>query len=59
MTSRVENYDEGLGPSDVYQRQDCDKIWIDIRGTYRDDHPLEQLEGTGARELKQTKRHSA
>jgi hypothetical protein len=24
MTSQVENYDEGLGPSDVYQRRDHD-----------------------------------
>jgi hypothetical protein len=32
VTSRVENYDEGLGPSDVYQRRDCDEVWIGIRG---------------------------
>jgi hypothetical protein len=30
MTSQVENYDEGLGPSDVYQRRDRDEVWIDI-----------------------------
>jgi len=53
MTSRVENYDEGLGPSDVYQRQDRDEVWIDIRGHKRDDHPLEQREGIGTRELEQ------
>ena len=34
MTSQVENYDEGLGPSDVYQRRDCDGVWIDTRDTY-------------------------
>ena len=34
MTSQVENYDEGLRPSDVYQRQDCDGVWIDPRNTY-------------------------
>jgi hypothetical protein len=34
MTSRVENYDEGLGPSDVYQRRDRDEVWIDIKGAH-------------------------
>ena len=52
MTSQVENYDEGLGPSDAYQRRDCDEAWIDIGGTDRDDHPLEQREGIGTGELK-------
>jgi len=56
MTSRVENYDEGLGPSDVYQRRDRDGVWIDIRGTDRDGHPLKQREGIGTRELKHTRR---
>jgi len=32
MTSRVENYDEGLGPSDIYQRRDGDGVWIDTGG---------------------------
>ena len=51
MTSRVENYDEGLGPSDIYQRRDCDKVWIDIRGTNAGGHPLKQREGIGTGEL--------
>ena len=59
MTSQVENYDEGLGPSDAYQRRDRDEVWIDIRDTYAGDHPLKQREGIGTRELKQTRRHSA
>jgi len=57
MTSRVENYDEGLGPPDVYQRRDCDEAWGDNGGTDVDDHPLRQREGIGTRELKQTRRH--
>jgi hypothetical protein len=35
MTSRVENYDEGPGPSDVYQRRDCDGVWIDTGDAYK------------------------
>jgi hypothetical protein len=27
MTSQAENYDEGLGPSDVCQRRGCDGVW--------------------------------
>jgi hypothetical protein len=35
MTSRVENYDEGLGPSGVYQRRDRDGDWVDTGDTYK------------------------
>jgi hypothetical protein len=51
MTSRVENYDEGLGPPDVYQRRDRDEVWIDIKGggAYRNDHPLNNARGLGLR----------
>ena len=56
MMSRVENYDEGLRPSDVYQRRDCDGSGtIHVRG----DHPLKQLEGIGTKGGEQTRRHSA
>jgi len=56
MTSQAENYDEGLGPPDVYQRRDCDGVWND---TKRGDHPLKQLEGIGTRDGGQTRRHLA
>jgi len=59
MTLQVENYDEGLGPSDAYQRRDCDGVWIDTGGANADDHPLRQREGIGTRELKRKRRHSA
>jgi len=59
MTSRVENYDEGLGPPDVYRRRDRDEVWIDIRDENKGDHPLEQLEGIGTGELKHTKQQQA
>jgi len=34
MMSQVENYDEGLRPSDVCQRRDRNGVWIDTRDTY-------------------------
>ena len=59
MTSQVENYDEGLGPSDVYQRRDCDGVWSDTCETHTGGHPLKQLEGIGTKDGKQTGRHLA
>jgi hypothetical protein len=47
MTSRVENYDEGLGPPDVYQRRDRDGVWVGITGHIQGDHPLNNTRGLG------------
>jgi hypothetical protein len=59
MTSQAENYDEGLGPSDVYQRRDCDGSGAIHVGHIQGGHPLKQLEGIGTKNGKQTGRHLA